>query len=63
MEKAASGECLQSVFKKERSGDRGTEEAYRRAVQEDRGAEHLSSYFSISVNKFVEKSTISFLTE
>jgi len=36
MEKAAPGECIQSVFKKEGSGDRGTEKAFGRAVQEDR---------------------------
>ena len=40
IEKEASGEYLQSVSKKGRSGDWGTEEAYRRAVQEDRTAEH-----------------------
>jgi len=40
MENAASGECLLSVFKKERSGDRRAKETCGRAVQKDRAAEH-----------------------
>jgi len=40
MEKTASRECIQSVFKTEGSGDLGTKKAFGRAVQEDRQAEH-----------------------